>query len=125
MRRERIPKARELEKLEVILFDFYSQYFLSEKRFINELCSVSFPVSRPNVGRSSTGFETDRQCDIWVHVSALLWQNALCGGETSKNCHWKRLYLRSLCKTKRLGGRERERGWGGGGGNRRRILVLI
>ena len=65
---------------------FIQQFFpLRETVYYHsELYSVSFPVSRANVGCSSTGLEVDRQCDIWVHVSAFLWQNALCGGETSK-----------------------------------------
>ena len=63
---------------------FFQQFFLFEKRFITIVNHdiFIFPVSRANVGRSSTGLEADRQCDIWLHVSALLGQNALCGGET-------------------------------------------
>lgn len=71
-----------------VLF-LFSKYF-GERRFsvIVSLDTFIFiPVSRANVGCSSTGLEADRQCDVWVHVSSFLWQNALCGGETSKNSH--------------------------------------
>lgn len=75
------------------------------------ICNLlSFPGSRANVGCSSTGLEADRKCDVWVHVSTFLGQNALCGGETCK--HKNRCILAEIKQKERIEGGSTERGSG-------------